>query len=415
MNLFSANTMNKKHVVAILAILITGAIAAFFIVRGGHQHADGDGHDHAHAPKAAPNAAENGAKGAPQAARPAAPDTVALSEAQLQAAAITLATAGGATLTQRLQLPGEIRLNEDRTAHVVPRIAGVVESVAANLGQQVRKGQVLAVIASTVVSEQRSEHLAAQRRLSFARSTYEREKKLWEEKITAEQDYLQAQQALREAEIALANAQQKLIALGAGTGSTGALNRFELRAPFDGQIIEKHVALGEAVKEDAQVFTLSDLSSVWAEVSVSARDLPLLRVGEKAVVKAASFDSSAAGTVVHIGALIGEQTRTARARIVLENPRGTWRPGLFVSVLVSGDAAPVAVAVPQDAVQTVEGRSVVFVRAPAGFIARPVVTGRSDGALVEIVSGLAPGTSYAAGNSFILKSELGKSSAGHAH
>jgi cobalt-zinc-cadmium efflux system membrane fusion protein len=186
---------------------------------------------------------------------------IELSDAQAKAAGIKIETAAPARIRSAFQLAGEIRFNEDRTAHVVPRLAGIVESVTANLGQQVRKGQVLAVIASTAVSEMRSELLSAQRRQALAQVTYEREKKLWQDKITAEQDYLQAQQAYREAEIATQNARQKLAAIGASTGTAGALSRYELRAPFDGAIVEKHIALGEAVKEDSNVFMISDLSS----------------------------------------------------------------------------------------------------------------------------------------------------------
>jgi cobalt-zinc-cadmium efflux system membrane fusion protein len=122
---------------------------------------------------------------------------IELTDEQVKAAAIGIQKATPAKIKTAAQLPGEIRFNEDRTAHVVPRLAGVVESVPANLGQTVKRGQVLAVIASTGLSEQRSELLAAQKRFSLAKSTYEREKKLWEEKISAEQDYLQAQQTLR--------------------------------------------------------------------------------------------------------------------------------------------------------------------------------------------------------------------------
>jgi cobalt-zinc-cadmium efflux system membrane fusion protein len=122
---------------------------------------------------------------------------------------------------------------------VVPRVAGVVEAVPVALGQQVRRGQVLAVISSPTVSEQRAALQAAQARHQLARSTYEREKTLWEEKISPQQDVLQAENALREAEIAVDNARQKLQAVGAGgTGhGTGNLTRFELRAPFDGTVV----------------------------------------------------------------------------------------------------------------------------------------------------------------------------------
>ncbi|MGH8787331.1 MAG: efflux RND transporter periplasmic adaptor subunit [Cupriavidus necator] len=339
---------------------------------------------------------------------------IELTAEQVKKAAIGIEVAGPAKVQSGLQFPGEIRFNEDRTAHVVPRLAGVVESVPANIGQQVKKGQVLAVIASTTLSEQRSELLAAQKRLDLARTTYEREKKLWQEKISAEQDYLQARTALQEAQIAVQNAQQKLTAIGASPASKG-LNQFELRAPFDGMIVEKHLALGEAVKEDASIFTISDLSSVWAEFVVSAKDLGSVRVGEKVAISSTSFEGKAEGTVSYVGSLLGEQTRTAKARVTLVNPGMAWRPGLFVTVNVLGEDIQVPVSVKADAVQEVNGKSVVFVAVAGGFVAQPVKTGRTNGKLVEVTKGLQPGARYAAANSFILKSDLGKASAEHAH
>lgn len=340
---------------------------------------------------------------------------VELTDAQIKAAAIGVDSASAASIKSALLLPGEIRLNEDRTSHVVPRLAGVVESVNASLGQVVKKGQVLAAIASPTASEQRSELQTAQKRMALAKTTYEREKKLWEQKVSAEQDYLQAKQALNEAEVAVANANQKLGALGLSSSSASGLNRLELRAPFDGIVIEKHLSLGEAVKEDAAVFTISDLSQVWAEINVPAKDLPLVRVGEKVTIKATAFDASATGTVAFVGALIGEQTRTAKARVVLDNPKGAWRPGLFVNVEVVADEATVPVTIAADAVQTVGDKPVVFLKVNGGFIAQPVQLGRSDGKRIEVLQGIKPGTPYAASGSFVVKSELGKASAEHTH
>lgn len=340
---------------------------------------------------------------------------VELSDAQIKAASIGIDTAGAAQIKSTLLLPGEIRLNEDRTSHVVPRIAGVVESVQVSLGQAVKKGQVLAVIASPAASEQRSELQTAQKRVALAKTTFEREKRLWEQKISADQDYLQAGQTLHEAEIAVVNAQQKLSALGLTSGSQGGLNRFEIRAPFDSLVIEKHLSLGEAVKEDAAVFTVSDLGWVWAEINVPAKDLPLVRVGEKVSIKATAFEASALGTITFVGSLIGEQTRMAKARVVLANPKGAWRPGLFVNVEVTSSEADVPVTVASDAIQTVGDKSVVFLRVNGGFIAQPVQLGRSDGKRVEVVEGIKAGALYASAGSFVVKSELGKASAEHAH
>ncbi len=340
---------------------------------------------------------------------------IALSDAQIKAADVTIQTAGAARIKSVLVLPGEIRFNEDRTAHVVPRLAGVVQSVPATLGQQVKKGQVLAVIASTGLSEYRSEWLAAQKRLTLARLTFERERTLWQEKISAEQDFLQAQQVLREAEIAVQNASQKLAALGANTGGAGPLNQYEIRAPFNGIVVEKHIALGEAVKEDANIFTISDMSSVWAEIAVPAKNINAMRVGEQVTVNATAFASTASGTVAYVGSLLGEQTRTAKARVTLANPQSAWRPGLFVNVEVVSDEKEAPVTVSSEAIHTVNDKTTVFIKVTGGFIAQQVTTGRSDGQIVEIVKGLKAATPYAAAGSFIIKSELGKASAEHAH
>jgi cobalt-zinc-cadmium efflux system membrane fusion protein len=337
---------------------------------------------------------------------------VHLSAQQIQQASIKTATAGEATIENSVQLPGEVRFNEDRTAHIVPRLPGVAESVSANLGQTVKKGQVLAVIASPELAELRSALGAARTREDLAHVTYEREKKLWQDKISAEQDYLQARQAWEEAKIATRTAQSKLSALGVTPGN-GALNRYELRAPFDGVIVEKHISLGEAVKEDANVFLLSDLSRVWVDVVVTPKDLGAVRVGETATVRAVAADLSATGKVSYVGALVGEQTRSATARVELVNPSLAWRPGLFVNVSLVQGSKRAAVAVQSDALQTIAEKPAVFVKVPAGFKAQPVTVGASDGRHVEILQGLSAGAAYASSGSFVLKAELGKGSAEH--
>ena len=295
----------------------------------------------------------------------------------------------------------------------MPRVAGIVERVDVSLGQTVAQGQLLAVISSPDLADRRSELLAAQRRLSAARTTYERERSLWQERISAEQDYLQAQTQLREAEIAAQNARQKLAALDAttSTATASALNRYELRAPFAGTIVEKHVVAGEAVAADANVFVLSDLSSVWAEMAVPAQRLNDVRVGREVAVNATAFDSSASGRIAFVGALLGEATRTAPARVVLPNPGGAWRPGMFVDVAVDAGAQDVRVGVRADALLDIDGAPSVFVLSSKGFVAQPVQTGRRDAQTIEIVAGLQPGQQYAAANAFVLKAELGKGSA----
>jgi len=334
-----------------------------------------------------------------------------LSSAQIEAAGIQLAAAAPRELGAAISFPGEIRFDEDRTAHVVPRVPGVVEAVHADLGQAVKRGQVLAVIASQQISDLRSEQQAAQRRLELARLTFQREQQLWQERISAEQDYQQARQALQEAEIALANARQKVAAV----GPAGAGNRYELRAPFDAVVVEKHLTVGEVVDETSNAFTLSDLSRVWATFAVAPRDLLKVTTGRSVTVSAPDLGAEVEGKVNYVGSLLGEQNRAATVRATLANPNGAWRPGLFVNIAVSVERFNAAVVVPESALQTWEQQTVVFARTEEGFEARPVKAGRRDAGQVEITEGLAAGTQVAAAGSFVLKSELGKGSAEHSH
>lgn len=432
-----AGRIGRKQWMAIVAVLVAGLAAGALILRtapakpeaaghaeaaghpeGGHHHEEegkeeekdhDHDRDHGHASVDPGKQQEKGEhKEEKEEAR------IAFTDEQVKTAGVAVESAGPARIKSSVQLPGEIKFNEDRTAHVVPRVGGVVESVSANLGQEVKRGQLLAVLSSPMLSEQRSELRTAQRRLELARTTYQREKKLWEEKISAQQDYLQAEQAMQEAQIAVANASQKLLALGAAPASS-ALGRYELRAPFDGMVVEKHISLGEAVKEDANVFTISDLSTVWAEISVPANHLNLVRVGEPATVRSSAFEQAAGGTVSYVGSLIGAQTRTATARVTLANPQRVWRPGLFVNVELVSSEAQAPVTVLAEAVQTVEDKPTVFLRVPGGFVPQHVQTGRSDGQRIEIVGGLAPGAAHAARGSFVVKSQQGKSSATHTH
>ena len=337
-----------------------------------------------------------------------------LSAQQIQAAGIELAEAQPRRLSTLLALPGEVRFDEDRTSHMVPRAAGVVESVQVNLGQAVKRGDLLAVIASQQISDQRSELAAAERRVQLARTTFQRERQLWVEQIAAEQDYLLARQALQEAEIAQANARQKMNALSGSAQLVGG-NRYEMRAPFDAVVVEKHLSLGEVVNESSAAFTLSDLSRVWVTFGVFPKDLDQVRVGQAVTVSSSELGTQVQGQVAYVGSLLGEQSRTATVRVSVANPQDTWRPGLFVAVQVATDSYEAAVTVPQAAIQTVEGQPSVFVRVDHGFMAQAVVTGASQDGVVEIKQGLAAGAQVASNGSFTLKSELGKGSAEHSH
>ncbi|AKH37490.1 MULTISPECIES: efflux RND transporter periplasmic adaptor subunit [Nitrosomonas] len=343
---------------------------------------------------------------------------VEMSDETLKSSGIQIATAIPAIIKPTLNLPGEIIFNEHTILKVVPRIPGMVTAVMGHHGQHVQKGDVLAVIESPMLADLRSQYLVARRRLVLAQTTYEREKQLWEEKITAKQEYLTAQQQWDEAKIALQLASERLHALGVSPESSLSeknLSRYEIRTPIPGIITAKAIVLGESVKEDTAVYTVADVSTVWAAITVYPKDLNVVKVGQEARIKATAFDLEGEGTVTYITTLIGGPTRAATARVELDNLAERWRPGMFVTAELVAEEIQVPVAVLVEAIQTWRDWSVVFGRYGNYFEARPLELGRSDGTMVEVLKGLSAGDQYAAGNSFAIKAELGKAGATHDH
>jgi len=396
--------MNKQQTrIIVIMLAIALALGAFVMLRDRAQPA-GDEHD---------EHTEQGEHAEEKEAAHADDGVIRFTTNQITVAGITVATAGPKHLDTFIRMPGQIALNEDRTAHVTPRAAGSVRDVSADLGQQVRKDQVLASIASADIAGQRGALTAAQKRVDYARRIVATERTLWEEKITARQDLLKAEQELIEAEVARDTVRQQLQALGAA--GSGGSNLLAIRAPFDGIIVEKHITLGEVVGADTRVFTLTDLSTVWADVVVPARDLDIVRVGTTAVIRSIASDTTAPGKVSFVSSLVGEASRSAKARVVLANPGAAWRPGLAVNVDIVTGSSDVPVAVAREAIQTVDTRQVVYKRVKEGFIAQPVGTGRADGRFIEITAGLNPGDTYAASGSFTIKAEQGKGEASHEH
>ncbi len=341
----------------------------------------------------------------------------------IQSTGIGIETAGPAQIKTVLELPGEIELNADKVVHVVPRVSGVVTEVYKNLGDAVKYGEIIAVLDSREVAELKSEYMASTKRVELARATFERKERLWKQKISPEKDYLSSRQALAEEEINLQANVHKLLALGFSQNEldsisemTGrGLTRYELKAQFDGIVIKKEIAVGEAIKEDADIFAIADLCTVWVGVTVYAKDLRVVKVGQNVTVRSKILDLEANGTLTYLGPLVGEQTRTAQGRVVVRNPEERWRPGLFVTVEVVQEEVTVPVAVSVDAIQTFRDWSVVFVQYDDLFEVHPLQLGRNDGQWVEVLHGLSPGEKYVARNSFILKAELGKAGATHDH
>lgn len=253
---------------------------------------------------------------------------------------VTIETADAGTIDLSVELPGEVRPNEDRLAHIAPRFPGLVREVRKRVGDTVHAGDVLAVIESE------------------------------------------------------------------------ALAPYDLKAAFDGTIIDKRITPGEAVGRDVLAFTVADLSTVWVDMSVYQKDLAYVRPGQPVLVTAAKVPAEASATISYVTPVIDPSTRTATARVVLPNSDGKWRPGLFVTAHVLQPESA-ALVVSKDGIHTFEGKTVVFVATDHVFEPRPVSLGRTGRTKVEVLSGLSKGERYAGANSFLVKAELGKGEAEH--
>lgn len=340
---------------------------------------------------------------------------IILSAAQIAAAKIEISAAAHGGLALETIVPGRITTAADRMAQVVPKASGTVFEVRKNLGDRVEKGEVIALIESREMAETAAEYLAARRSAELAQTVYKREKGLWNKKITAEQDFQTAKNNWQEADIRLDLAKQKLHALGYDSGKIAANNtRFhEMKSPIAGSVIVRELTLGEYVDTTRAGFTVADLSVVWAEVAISLADLSFVQEGQAANIQ--GDHKVQAGQIVFVSPAVDAETRTAKAIVTFDNADGTLKPGQFVSIAIATSAQQAGVVVPKSALQTIEGRSVVFVRTENGFEKHEVTTGREDSRNVEIVSGLDAGVPIATTGTFRLKAELGKSEAGHEH
>ncbi len=335
---------------------------------------------------------------------------------------IELAVAGPGKLERTITLPGEVRLNADRVAHIVPRVSGMVREVRKNLGDAVTPGEVIAVLDSRELADAKAADLAAATRHTLAEANLERIATLFEKKIAPEEELLKARQAVAETDIEHRTAEAKLHALGLTQQQVENLHeekdtdysRYEIKAPFAGTVIEKHITLGEVVNPETSCFVLADLSDVWIDVTVYPQDVPHVAPGRPVIVSAPGIDTHR-GAIAYVSPKVDEGTRTGVARVVLPNADGHWRPGMFVRADLVVAAEDARVVVPDSAIQTIENQPVVFVEEHEGFEKRPVLIGRTSGTRREILSGLDPGERYVTTGTFILKAELGKAEAEHEH
>lgn len=343
---------------------------------------------------------------------------IAMTEEDAQSHGIQIQAASPGSLKMTLSTRGKVILHPDQLAHILPKIAGVAVDARKNCGDFVKTGEVIAVLESREMAEMKANYLAALEKEKLAQDLSDRESRLNQKRVTAEQDYLNAKSAYEEAKINRQLAKHQLQAFGLNDREIDAiafqhepnLRLYEIRSPINGVVLNRHMTQGEFIEETTTIYEVANLDKVWVEIGIYPKDIHQVKEGQTVEIMTSGGDRSVQAKVIYLSPIIQEDTITARAIAELDNSSGNWRPGTFVKVNIFTDQIPSAYMVPKESVQTIDGQECVFIRTEEGFEKRSVSLGRSDPENVEVVRGLHPGERYAASNTFLLKADLGKNS-----
>ena len=380
---------------------------------------------------------------------------VVLDENDLKASGIVVAAIREGTVSETLEAPGEVEIAQDHLAQVTPPIPGRIRVIHKVVGDAVSSDTVLCTIESAELGIARADLQSALAEAAVTDRNLGRIRQLYDKGLRSETEVLASEADSNKARLHVDAARAHLRAVGinpdepAPEGSANLINQYELPSPIAGTILQQQLTIGQNVEQKDVLYVVANLSSVWINGSVNERDAFKLRNGMSATAEVQTQRASNAvvrGVVTYIGQQADQQTRTVPVRVLLSNPRlsGTspgfvLRPGMFTTVrFITGTKSRV-VTVPPEAIQEINGQSVVFVksieaRPKAGvggnkdkgndetakdagttsvvFEPRTVIVGTSDGSAVEIVKGLQRGEIIAIRNAFLLKSELEKEKIG---
>lgn len=341
------------------------------------------------------------------------------------------------SLTARVSLPGVLALNQNRTAHVSAFVHGQIATLSVDLGRRVRKGQRLLTLNSPDFAELQADFLQARAAYNLSRAEYQRAKSLWEARAIEEKEYLRRQAEHEKLSTEYGALGSKLHSLGLTHDQIDELiakcrlveeleykcevadPHLPLLAPLSGTVIFRDAVQGAHIEPEQILLTISDLGSLWAQLDVYEMDIPLVTPESRVSIRSDLYpDREFPARITYISNLVDEKLRTMKVRVEVENPQGLLKPNMFIQGVLESEirGGEKVLAVPEEAVQSLDGEKIVFVREAAEVFAVRHVT---IGALVDghriILSGLTERENVVLTGAFTLKSELSKGTFGHAH
>lgn len=367
-----------------------------------------------------PSDSEGAAAGAAVAGTAQTEATLTLSPKQASRAGIRVETvgeqlAGGETGGEAAA--GVVQANAYRTTPIISVVGGIVRSVGAELGENVRRGQIMAVIFSDELATAQSNYLTAVAELDEHHKHHLRTARLVEIGAASREEFEQATTRLKAAEAEVARLRERLLYLGLSPQRVSALpstsqvgSEVNLPAPVTGTVINRSVNAGEVVEANKELLRVADLSSVWVIAQVYEKDLARIRVGSGASVTSAAYPNRVfRGRVAYVDPSLDPATRTAQVRVELANPGGVLKIGMFVNVALAtiGGAESTAPNIPSAAVQSINNQQIVFVATndPNVFAMRPVRLGAEANGRVSVLEGVTVGERVVTDGSFSLRAE----------
>jgi len=349
---------------------------------------------------------------------------------------IGLGTVSKQDVSSRLVLPGILTVNQNQTAQITSYVPGKVVSHSADLGDRARSGQALVTINSPAFAQAQADFLRSRANYLLSKKESERAKMLWAEKAIEEKEYLR-----REAE------HEKLAteygALGSALHSYGITHEqieeliekcnlvedmeyqceiadpnLPIRSPVTGTVIFRNVIKGEHVEPDKILYTVSDLSTLWAILDVYEKDLPYIRKDSQVTITTSIYPGSKfPGKITYISDLVDEKLRTVKIRVEVDNKQGYLKPNMYIQGEIENRLEQKDIlAVPDEAIQNLEGEKVVFIREEGDiFAVRHVMVGYKIGNNRIVTQGLSEGDLIVVHGAFYLKAEISKATFGHAH
>ena len=330
------------------------------------------------------------------------PDVVTMTSQAIGQAGIATETINPGGLGAEIVAQATVTASPQGEAIVTARAGGAVTRLMKRLGDPVRAGETLAIVESRDAAQIAADRTAAAARATLAQKALAREQYLYRQKVSARVDLEQA-----EAGATSAAAEARRASVAAGTARITSVGRGVLvSSPISGRVTAESVSLGAFVQPETELMRIADASKIQVEAAVGPTDAQRLAPGDRAIIELPDGRTVEA-KVRAVTPGLANDTRSATAVLDVS---GSLQPGLAVRVrlLPSRGGTSSAIVVPEDAVQTLEGRDVVFVRIPKGFRAQTVTIGQRSNGRVEIVRGLSAGSQVATKNAFLLKAELGK-------